>query len=62
MQIYEKRKYNTKKIRKIKYIFVTVTTHTLGCSGWLLDHLMLWGGYLCISIAYAEACQMLHLS
>jgi len=33
MQIYEKRKYNTKKIRKIKYIFVTVTTHTLGCSG-----------------------------
>ena len=43
MQIYEKRKYNTKKIRKIKYIFVTVTTHTLGCSGWLLDHLMPWG-------------------
>lgn len=33
MQIYGKRKYNTKKIRKIKYIFVTVTTHTLGCSG-----------------------------
>ncbi len=33
MQIYGKRKYNTKKIRKIKYILVTVTTHTLGCFG-----------------------------
>jgi hypothetical protein len=29
----EKENTTRKKIRKIKYIFETVTTHTLGCSG-----------------------------
>lgn len=45
----EKENTIRKNSEKLNIFIVTVTTHALG-------------GYLCISIAYAEACQMLHLS